>query len=76
MCIPLNLIITSKTCLKSKLFEEINRNISNSSQVQRPMITIMEVLIIWLIEERKKGKESKWFHYINVIPQLKEIITV
>ena len=36
-----------------------NLNISNSSQVQIPMIAIMKVSIIWLIEERKKGSVQR-----------------
>ena len=41
-----------------------NLNISNSSQVQIPMIAIMKGLIIWLIEERKKGIQGQEIVYL------------
>ena len=63
LAIPLNLIITSKVCLQNEYFSKIGKELQNVNE----SITIQEVLIIWLILERRNSR-SKWKAYLDILP--------
>ena len=63
LAIPLNLIITSKVCLQNEYFLKIGSELEKTNE----SITIQDVLIIWLILE-KRNLQSKWKPYLDVLP--------
>ena len=60
MAIPLGLIITAKVCHSNATIIKLG----NSALKSGEKLTMLELLVIWLIEQ-KESKDSEWGPYIN-----------
>lgn len=64
--IPLNLMITYKTLEENALFKSVIKNCCT-------LLSIHELLGIFVVIEQHIGAKSEWYNYIKYLPDLNEI---
>ena len=65
LAIPLGVIITAKVALKNEHIQLMGVRLVATSGT----VTVLEVLIAWLILEKRLNENSQWKAYLNILPE-------